>query len=93
MNRDLFIDKLTVLLKKWNAELDKLEAEAQKAQLDARTQINRRIQDLRSRKLEAEERLAEVKQAGEGAWDQFKEGAQDTLEDVRNALETARAEA
>ena len=89
MDRKAFIDKLTAQLKKWDDDIDKLEAKAQKAKADVRADYNKQIQDLRDKKKAAQGRLQEVKHAGEEAWEDLKSGAEEAYDSIKNAFQSA----
>ena len=89
MDRKAFIDKLTMKLKQWDDDIDKLEAKAQKAESDVKEEYNRHIQDLRDKKKAAQERLEEVKHAGEEAWEDLKSGAKEAYDSIKNAFQSA----
>jgi len=89
MDRKAFIDKLTAQLKKWDNDIDKLEAKAQKAKADVRADYNKQIQDLRDKKKAAQGRLEEVKNAGEEAWEDLKAGAEEAYDSIKNAFQSA----
>ena len=89
MDRKVFIDKLTAKLKQWDDDIDKLEAKAQTAKADVRAEYNEHIQDLRDKKKAAQERLEEVKHAGEGAWEDLKSGSVEAYDSIKNAFQSA----
>ena len=89
MDRKAFIDKLTAQLKKWDDDIDKLEAKAQKAKAGIRADYNKQIQDLRDKKKAAQGRLQEVKHAGEEAWEDLKSGAEEAYDSIKNAFQSA----
>ena len=89
MDRKAFIDKLTAQLKKWDDDIDKLEAKAQKAKADVRADYHKQIQDLRDKEKAAQGRLQEVKHAGEEAWEDLKSGAEEAYDSIKNAFQSA----
>ena len=89
MGRKAFIDKLTAQLKKWDDDIDKLEAKAQKAKADVRADYHKQIQDIRDKKKAAQGRLQEVKHAGEEAWEDLKSGAEEAYDSIKNAFQSA----
>lgn len=89
MDRKAFIDKLAAQLKQWDAEIEKLEAKAEKAQADAKADYHQQIEELRDKKQAAQDKLEEVKQAGEEAWEELKSGAEEAFDTMKNAFQTA----
>ncbi|HEU18598.1 MAG TPA: DUF2254 domain-containing protein [Deltaproteobacteria bacterium] len=91
MNRKAFIDKLAAQLKQWDADIDKLEAKAEKAKAEAKADYQKQIEDLRDKKQTAKDKLDEVKQAGEEAWEELKSGAEEAFDTMKNAFQSAIA--
>ncbi|PWN06491.1 hypothetical protein [Rhodohalobacter mucosus] len=89
MNREQYIDNMAAKLKEWNAEVEKLEAKAQRAGTDAKKEISKEIQELRTKKNVAQDKLDDVKEAGEDAWKELQTEAEDAFEDIKSALDNA----
>jgi multidrug resistance efflux pump len=89
MDRKAFIDKLAARLKEWDAEVEKLEARAQKAKSGVRAEYNKQIQDLRGKKKAAQDKLEEVKKAGKDAWVELKSGTEAAFDELKHAFQTA----
>jgi len=47
------------------------------------------IQELRSKQKSVKQKLHELKESGDEAWEDFKEGVEDTLSDLEKALKRA----
>ena len=71
--KDAYVQKMHAKLDEWNAEIDKLKAKADKAEAESRLEYQKEIETLQKRRKEAEEKLGEVRQAGEGAWEDLKD--------------------
>jgi chromosome segregation ATPase len=89
MDRKAFIGKLTAQLKQWDGEIEKLEAKVEKAGSEAKAGYNRQIQELRSKKAAAQEKLEKIKRASEEAWERMKSGVEEAFDDVKNAFKSA----
>jgi uncharacterized coiled-coil DUF342 family protein len=89
VDRKAFIDKLTTQLREWDAEIDKLEAKAQKAKADVKVEYNQQVQELKQKRDAAQNRLAEAIKAGDEAWDELKSGADKAFDEMKFALEAA----
>jgi uncharacterized coiled-coil DUF342 family protein len=63
------IEKLKQQLDALNGKLDELEAKADQASGEAKAEYQKRMQDLREMAQPATDKLAELRDAGEGQWD------------------------
>jgi hypothetical protein len=87
--RDAYVQKLKAQLDEWNAEIDRLEAQARQAGGDARLQYEKQVQSLREQRRDAETRLAGLRAATGDAWDQLREGVDQAWSDLKSGLEKA----
>ncbi len=88
-NRKEYIDKLTTQLEQWDNEIDKLEAKAEQARSDAKGDYQMQLQELQSKRREAENRIKEIREAGEGAWQELKSGTEEAFDTMKKALDNA----
>jgi chromosome segregation ATPase len=91
MTKKDYVQKLDAQLDKWKADIDKLKAEADSAGAEMRGEYRKQIDRLQKKRKEAEERIAEVRQAGAGAWEDLKAGVQRSRDSMDDALKTARS--
>ena len=70
----------------WNVEIDKLQAKADQAEAEAKIEYHEQIEDLRAKRKEVEAKIAEVQQAGEGAWEDLKQGLENSWEILKGAF-------
>jgi len=89
MDRNAFIDKMAAQLKQWNAEIEDLEAVAEKAKDVAKADYQKHIEDLRNKRQTVEDKLADIKQASDQAWEELKSGAEEAFNAMKNAFQTA----
>ena len=68
-SRDEVIDKLKQQLDLLNAKLAELEAKADQASGEAKAGYEERVQHLKEMAQPAKDKLAELRNAGEGQWD------------------------
>lgn len=87
--RDEFIEEMKAKLDEWNAEIDKLAAQARQASDDARVKYHEDIEQLKKRQAETQERLEELRHASEEAWDTVRQGMDDSWELMRKAFRDA----
>jgi predicted nucleic acid-binding Zn-ribbon protein len=89
--RDEYVQKMHELLDKLNAEIDVLAAKAEHAEDEVRDEYRQQITHLRARQNDARTRLASLRNAGEGAWEDLKAGVDMAKEAIGEALESARS--
>ena len=69
-------------LKEWQAEIDKLQAKAGQATADAKVEIGKQMDALRSKREAAESKLEELGRAGEEKWEEMKAGIEGAFKDL-----------
>jgi uncharacterized coiled-coil DUF342 family protein len=89
-DKDAYVQKLHAKLDGWNAEIDKLKAKADKAEAESRLEYQKEIENLQERRREAEEKLTELGQAGDGVWEDLKSGVQSAWDSMEEAVKSAR---
>ncbi|MFW6345484.1 MAG: coiled coil domain-containing protein [Halomonas sp.] len=90
-NRDAYEQKLRAKLDEWQAEIDKLRAQARGAEADARLEQEREAERLEAKREEVREKLDELREAGDDAWDDVRQGAERAWEAMSGAFEKARS--
>ena len=60
IDRDAYVEKVKANIDQWNAEIDKLQANAREAQADAKIQYEKQLADMRKQRDEALEKMKEV---------------------------------
>jgi len=88
--RDEYIQKMHALLDKMNAEIDDLSARAEGAEADVRDEYQKRIAQLRTKQEEARAKLASLRDAGEGAWQDLKAGIEMAWDAIGEAIDSAK---
>lgn len=90
-NQEAYQQQLQAKLEEWQAEIDKLRAKAKGAAADSQAEYNKQIDELQSRQDEATQKLAELQEASEGAWEQLKSGTEKAWNDLSEAVSAAKA--
>ena len=90
--REAYVQKLKAKIDEWNAEIDKLAAKAGQADAGSKIAYHKRIEDLRAKRKDVENKLAEVQQAGEGAWEDLKQGLENSWEIFKISFTRAKSE-
>jgi predicted RNase H-like nuclease (RuvC/YqgF family) len=89
--RHEYIDKLKDKLDEWDADIDELEARAQKAKAELKFELQDQITSLKLKRDIAKLKLSEIKDASEEAWEDIKAGAEEAWSDVKDAMEKAKS--
>jgi Zn-dependent M32 family carboxypeptidase len=72
-------------------KLDELEQKMKTSKDEAKTDMSRQMDEMREMQKKVQKKLKEMKIASGKAWQDAKEGAQSTLDDLQKAYEKARA--
>jgi uncharacterized coiled-coil DUF342 family protein len=90
-SRDEYVRKLQAKLGEWNAEIDALAAKADKAKADARIEYAEQIEALKAKQAAARQKIEELQQSGEGAWEDLKAGAELAWTAMGEAIDSAKS--
>lgn len=72
-------------------KLDELEQKMKTSKDEAKAEMSRQMDELRDMQKKVERKLKEMKVASGKAWQDAKDGAQSTMDDLQKAYEKARA--
>jgi chromosome segregation ATPase len=87
--KEAYQEKMEAQLKQWEAEIAKLEAKADKAKAQAKIEYYEHLEELRSKRDNARQKLTSLKQASDAAWDDLKTGLDDVWKDLETAVDSA----
>jgi predicted nucleic acid-binding Zn-ribbon protein len=90
--RDAYVRKLKARIDEWNAEIDKLAANADHADAEAKIEYHKQLEDLRAKRRDLEKRIAEMQQTGERAWEDLKQGLENSWEILKKSMIKAKSE-
>ena len=90
-NREEYIDKLTARLKKWDADISKLEEKAENAKTDIKEKYIEKIDELRAKKESIQHKTRDFREANEEALGSVKESIENSLTNLTNAINDAFA--
>ena len=90
--KDAYVEKLKAQLDEWNADIDKLAARAAKAEAETKIEYQNQLDDLRTKRDDVRDKLLTVQQAGEGAWEDLKEGLENSWEILKMSFKKAKTE-
>jgi len=83
--------KLQAQLDEWSAEIDKLKAQAEGEKADKKIEYYEQIDKLKSMKASANEKLTELQNASDDAWEDLKAGIENAWSSLGDALNSARS--
>lgn len=83
------VDKYEAKREQVEARLQLLKARAKEAGADSRVELNEQIEALEARKASAQSRLHELREAGEGAWQDLADGAESAWKSLGEAMDRA----
>jgi len=90
--RDAYAQKMKAKLDEWSSEIDRIEARIDQADAESKIEYNKRLEDLRAKRKEVENRLEEVQRAGENGWTDLKQGLENSWEILKKSLDRAKSE-
>lgn len=88
-DKDLYQQKMQARLDEWNAELDKLRAQASRASAERKQQLKKEIEALEGKIDDGKKWLDELAEASEDAWDSIKKGMDSAWDSIRSSFSDA----
>lgn len=82
---------LEILIQNLETQIHQMQQTAAGVEADARIEYNRRIDDLKDQKREAEQKLAELEASGTSTVEDIKSGIQQAWNDVKETVSDAVA--
>lgn len=89
--RQHYIDKIQARLDQWNAEIEKLQAKSREAEADSKIDHQKQIETLRERRDAAEQKIGDVRNASDDAWQDAKAGLDKAVDDLSSAFDKAKS--
>lgn len=87
--RSEYVERMKATLDKWNADIDKLEAQAKIAQTDIKAEFRQQIDAIKKQRDEAKAKLKTLESASDEAWEDIKAGIEMTWTSLSSALDSA----
>jgi len=81
--------KIEASMEEWNAEIDKIEARADRAGADMQLQYYEELKKLRALQEEAGRKLEQLEEAGNDAWEEFKSSVDIAIDAIERAVNLA----
>lgn len=87
--KEAYENKLRGKLAEWRADIDKLKAKAQQAEADTQLAYYKEIEELRTQQEAVRDKLDDLRDASDDAWEDLKAGLDNAVGNVTNAFEKA----
>jgi DNA repair ATPase RecN len=87
--KEAYKKKLEAQFDEWKVEIDKLKAKADKAEADAQIKYHKQIGDIRAKQEAVQEKLVELQDSGDEAWEDLKAGLDKAMKNLGDAIKTA----
>ena len=84
--RKEFIANMKRRLDDLDANIDELEKKAGKVEADARKEYEQRLADMKEKRRQVDQKLDEIRAAGEGGWNALKQEAEHTWKALQNSF-------
>jgi hypothetical protein len=85
--RDDYVAEMKVKLDVWNAAIDELEAKARKRQAQAAEDFTAQVNELKSKRDAATDKLQEIQNASKDAWEHLETGVERIWDDMKRTFE------
>lgn len=82
---------LEAQLAQWEIEIEKLNAQAQKAKVEVRLEYLKQIDELKKKQEVARSKLTELKGSAGEAWQELKAGAEHAFDELKKAFSSAKS--
>jgi argininosuccinate lyase len=86
--KEAYEKKLQAQLNNWGAEINKLRAKADKAAADTKLEYQEQIEELKAMQETAAEKLAELREAGDDAWQDLKADIESAWGSLHEAIKS-----
>ena len=89
---DKYVQKLKARLDEWNAEIKKLAADAEHAEAQTKIDYEKKLEELKRKKEELEEKIVAVEGGRQSSWEDFKEGVDNSWKIFKRTLSKTKSE-
>ncbi|MDY0227589.1 MAG: hypothetical protein RBR38_12270 [Desulfomicrobium apsheronum] len=89
--KDVYVQKLKAKIDEWNAEIDLLASKANQSKADLKIGYLERIEELKEKRNELETKVKSLQEAGGSAWDELKDGLEESLRVWKDSFTKAKA--
>jgi chromosome segregation ATPase len=89
--RKEYIDKMAEQLKSWDNELIKYQEKIKNVNDNMRQNYQEELSRIKDKMSQVQNKLNEMRQAGDGAWKELRAGLERSWTELRNSFESARS--
>ena len=89
--RDTYIRKMRAQLDEWSDELDRLETRLKREEAEREPGYQEYISRLRQGREQMRQKLTQIQEASEDAWEDLKAGVEDTWNKLKDDFKKARS--
>lgn len=86
-----YLQMLADQLREWDTEIDELKVKAHLAKADAKDELAKQLEELRTKREAAQGKLQQLQEAGDEAWDDIKVGVEKSWTEMKGAFRSAMA--
>ena len=90
--KDGRVQELKARIDEWKIEIDMLEKSADETEAVAASEYHKKLDDLRARLKDLENKIAELSYTGEDAWEDFKQGLENSWDILKTGFIKAKSE-
>lgn len=87
--KNTYREKIQAQIKEWESMIEVLQERAEKATAAAKIEIKAAAEKLDSEKNDLQKRLTEMMSSGGEAWENFKEGIEKAVTEMKTAIDKA----
>jgi chromosome segregation ATPase len=87
--KNAYVRQMEAQLEMWKAEMDKFAAQTKQMSAEAQADAENRYAAIKAQATEAEERLNELRNAGQDAWQDMARGTELSIIAMRDAIKSA----
>ncbi len=88
--RDAYVEKLKGNIAMWNGEIDEFQAKAGKAKDEVQVEFKKQIEEMKAKRLALENKMSNLQQASEDAWEEVKTGVDIARQILGQAVKAAK---
>jgi nucleotide-binding universal stress UspA family protein len=89
MKRKAYAQKMEAQLREWGVEIDVLKAKAETSKAEVKVAYLKQIEELKKKQGSVKKNLRELRGSGDEAWEDFKDGLEDAVKDLKRAFKRA----
>jgi hypothetical protein len=89
--RDAYVEKLKGNIDDWNTEIDEFQVKLKQAKADVQVEYHKQIEEIKVKRQALEGKLADLKNAGDEAWEDVKSGVDVARQILGQAVKAAKS--